>query len=79
MRYVEKLTNIDPPTEYNEPPDLLGMMVKIQDQILFGIPYKKNRSARLQKKMQKIVRGMNERATIATNANAVPQSSAESP
>ena len=46
-------------------------IIKLYDYFILGIPYKKNRSARLQKKMQKIVRGRNERATIATNANAV--------
>ena len=56
MRMVEKLTNIDNPYEGTEPPDLLKMMTKIQDHIVLGIPYKKNRSARLQKKIQKIVR-----------------------
>ena len=31
-------------------------MIKQYDFVVLGIPYKKNRSARLQKKMQKIVR-----------------------
>ena len=60
MKYVEKLTNIDNPTgdpyKGTEPPDLLSLMIKCYDFVVLGIPYKKNRSMRLQKKMQKIVR-----------------------
>ena len=60
MREIHKLTNIDNPYEGTEPPDILTLMIKCQDYVVLGIPYKKNRSARLQKKMRKIVRGMNE-------------------
>jgi len=83
MREIHKLTNIDNPYEGTEPPNLLSMMVtpiemeKWYDYIVLGIPYKKNRSARLQKKMRKIVRRMNDQS-ITRNADAMPQSSSES-
>jgi hypothetical protein len=46
MKYIEKLLNIDN----------LNLMIKCYDFVVLGIPYKKNRSMRIQKKMQKIVR-----------------------
>lgn len=59
MREVHKLINIDKPYEGTEPPDLFTLMIKCQDFVVYGIPYKKNRSTRLQNKMRKIVRKMN--------------------